>query len=385
MSDHLDLRRALAAAAAFAVIALCASSAHADALNGRISFTSFRFNANGDIFTMNPDGSDQRQLTAAPNHAAQTDWSPDGQDIAFRSRASGTFEVWRMDLYGRGLRQLTASPEQQASSQPTWFPDKSGILFRRSGGGLDAEIWQMGPVGESPALVTALASDQWYPSYSPDMTKVLFATTVVPPSDRGIFVMDTNGTNLRQLTDVPGALDSAPAWSPDGRQVAFESNRDGDTDIYVMNADGTDVRQLTHNTIHDEGPAWSPDGRQLAFTSGPDNLNGDIHVMNADGTNVRRLTFTPGRDESPDWQPIPHRTPLRACGDLVAQGPGAYSVGAGGRISCAKAMSVAARWLLGDAKVKGFACDTRDAGYDARKVDCARRDGSEVVFVARSG
>ena len=117
MSHHQVPRRAFAAA--FAVVALYASSAHADALNGRISFTSFRFNANGDIFTMNPDGSDQRQLTAAPNHAAQTDWSPDGQDIAFRSRASGNFEVWRMDLYGGGLHRLTFSPDQQASSQPT--------------------------------------------------------------------------------------------------------------------------------------------------------------------------------------------------------------------------------------------------------------------------
>ena len=68
----------------------------------------------------------------------------------------------------------------------------------------------------------------------------------------------------------PTSYDSAPAWSPDGRQIAFESTMDGDREIYVMNADGTNIRQLTHNTLWDEGPAWSPDGTKLAFSSGAD-------------------------------------------------------------------------------------------------------------------
>ena len=69
------------------------------------------------------------------------------------------------------------------------------------------------------------------------------------------------------------SMDSAPAWSPDGRQIAFESDLDGDPEIFVMNADGSGVRQLTHNTIWDEGPAWAPDGTKLAFSSGADNLD----------------------------------------------------------------------------------------------------------------
>jgi dipeptidyl aminopeptidase/acylaminoacyl peptidase len=108
----------------------------------------------------------------------------------------------------------------------------------------------------------------------------------------------------------PTSYDSAPAWSPDGRQIAFESTMDGDREIYVMNADGTNVRQLTHNTLWDEGPAWSPDQTKLAFSSGADDLHLDIWTMNVDGSGPRQLTTYPGRDESPDWGVNPHPVPV---------------------------------------------------------------------------
>ena len=91
-----------------------------------------------------------------------------------------------------------------------------------------------------------------------------------------------------------------------GRQIAFESDLDGDPEIFIMDADGTRVRQITHNTLWDEGPAWSPDGTMLAYSSGADNLHLDIFTMNPDGSNTRQLTTYPGRDESPDWGVNPH-------------------------------------------------------------------------------
>jgi hypothetical protein len=230
--------------------------------------------------------------------------------------------------------------------------------------------------GSNQRLVVHLPGDQLYPSYSPDMSKIGF-TTPVGPGDRAIFTIDADGSNLTTVFDVPGAYDSAPAWSPDGRQIAFESNQDGDMEVYVMNADGTNGRQLTDNTIHDEGPAWSPDGKRMAFTSGPDDLNGDIWVMNADGSDKLRLMDVPGRDESPDWQPIPHSGDYRACGDVTHTGGGAYSVKATGEgLDCEKAQAVASRWSAGalagqrDDSVEGFVCTSDNAGYSALKVEC---------------
>jgi Tol biopolymer transport system component len=107
-----------------------------------------------------------------------------------------------------------------------------------------------------------------------------------------------------------------PAWSPDGRKIAFVSDRAGNAEIYVMNADGSEQRRLTRNAAPDFGPAWSPDGRKIAFQSlrnaGPRacsqahvsaGCNWELYVMNADGSGQRRLTRDPGLDRGATWSP----------------------------------------------------------------------------------
>ena len=99
----------------------------------------------------------------------------------------------------------------------------------------------------------------------------------------------------------PGDVQT-PAWSPDGRKLAFVSQRDGNAEIYVMNADGSAQENLTRQPANDSHPSWSRDGGKLAFVSRRDG-NSEIYVMNADGSGLRNVTRTPRDDLDPAWSP----------------------------------------------------------------------------------
>jgi Tol biopolymer transport system component len=273
---------------------------------------------------MEADGSAKQQAVFHPDNDAQADWAPDGTKIVYRSRRSNRFEVSIVDFAVRDasgrpvVTDIPRAPDSTQSSQPAWFPDMSGLLYRRSGGtGTTAsDVYAMNLDGSNRRPLYVGPGDQFYPTLSPDGKRLLFST-VKGQDARNIQVVDLATGALTTLVDSsPTSYDSAPAWSPDGRQIAFESTMDGDREIYVMNADGSNIRQLTHNTLWDEGPAWSPDGTKLAFSSGADDLHLDIWTMNVDGSDPKQLTTYPGRDESPDWGVNPH--PATVGGSVTA-------------------------------------------------------------------
>lgn len=120
-----------------------------------------------------------------------------------------------------------------------------------------------------------------------------------------IYVIDTEGENLRRLTDDPVAAHSA-TWAPNGRAFAYVSHRDGNAEIYVMDLNKDETRRLTNHPAHDNNPAWSPDGEWIAFSSnreGDFKENYDLFKIDATGENLQRLTDEGRYNSAPAWSP----------------------------------------------------------------------------------
>jgi Tol biopolymer transport system component len=193
----------------------------------------------------------------------------------------------------------TATPSPTPISVPTPILPPAGngkIVFDRFEG---KKIYVMDANGANQTQITNNQADDLSPSWSPDGTKIAFASRLTGQGD--IYVMNADGSNQIRLTTSP-QVDGDPSWSPDGTKIAFASSRTGAGDIYVMNADGSNQIQLTTSLGGETEPAWSPDGGKIAFT---ESVNGDseVYVMNADGSNPTNLTHHVGSDTSPTWSP----------------------------------------------------------------------------------
>ena len=293
-----------------------------------IAFMSTRSDHNGEIFLMNPDGKRVRRLTRHLEYDAVPAWSPDGKKITFSSfrdlhKLKGIIfaEIYVMNPDGTNPINLTQSPERTDFSS-SWSPDGKQIAFTSDegfkwdgSGGSHRNIWVMDADGGNPRNLTNHGAKDLSPDWSPDGMQIAFESNRdggwefdfwKAPSD--IYVMTLDGANLINLTNHPAA-DGSPDWSPDGNQIAFVSNRDGDDnkEIYAINADGTNPINLTNHPAADGSPDWSPDGNQIAFQSNRDgDDNWEVFVMNADGTNPINLTNNRAWDSSPAWEPAPN-------------------------------------------------------------------------------
>jgi len=271
---------------------------------GLIAFVSDR-SGNQDVWIMNADGSDPRQLTTNSAQDGWPAWSPDGTRLAFQSRRGGAFNIFVAAVLGGSqvddgaVQKLTSSLPGRDSWEPAWSPDGRQLAYSAAQAS-GSDLFVMNADGTGKQRLTEDKAIDGGPAWSPDGRQIAFLTS--RDGDWEIYVMEADGSNVRRLTNQAGQ-DHSPSWSPDGARIAFVSDRDGNEEIYVMAADGANPQRLTNSEAEEWFPAWSPDGKRIAFSSSRDG-NQEIYVMNADGSDPTRLTDDSAEDFGPIWLPV---------------------------------------------------------------------------------
>ncbi|MDX1647803.1 MAG: hypothetical protein R3304_11720 [Longimicrobiales bacterium] len=199
-----------------------------------------------DVFVADADGSNLRQLTTEEGYDAEATVSPAGDRIVFTSVRNGDLDLYSMNLDGSDVVQLTDRLGYDGGA--FYSPDGSQIIWRA----------HYPEEGSEEAVDYERLLDQG----------------LLRPGELEIYVMDADGSNQRQVTDLGGA-NFAPYWHPDGDKILFSSNHHDpsgrDFEIYMINLDGTGLERITHSEGFDGFPVFSPDGRYLVFGSNRNN------------------------------------------------------------------------------------------------------------------
>ena len=256
------------------------------------------------LYVIREDGTGKRRLTTSRYSETQPAYSRDGKKIAFVSLRGRNEDIYVMNADGTGVRRLTTHPA--GDTAPAFSPDGKRIAFV-SLRAANYKLFVMNVDGSNQRQLTRTAN--WVidssPSWSPDGRWIAFTSNRLKDGNPEIFKIRPNGTGVTRLTftDTPGELgpdDGFPEWSADGRRILFSSTRHGaEHDVYVMNSDGKNVRRLTRNPNFDDWtPHYSRDGQRIVFWALAETTN-DVYVANADGSRVKRVT----RGATPLWRP----------------------------------------------------------------------------------
>ena len=212
-----------------------------------------------DIYTANADGSNRHRLTSYGIYTAEATLSPNGRSLVFTSLKDGDLDIYTMNVDGTDVRRLTNAPGYDGGA--FFSPDGKQIVYR---------AWH--PSGDSLRAYQGLLKQG-----------------LVRPNRMEIWVMNADGSEQRQVTNLGGA-NFAPFFTPDGKRIIFSSNyknpRSRNFDLFLVNLDGSGLEQVTTDTEFDGFPMFSPDGRQLVWAS-------NRHAPHPGGTDIFIADWSP--------------------------------------------------------------------------------------------
>ena len=251
-----------------------------------------------EIWAMDYDGANPRQITRIGSISLSPRPSPDGSRLAFSSL---TKTSWEIMMYSLELGRMVAFPRFGGTNlSPAWSPDGTRLAFSSSRGGAP-EIYVCDASGAGAKKLTSAKG----PDVSPTWNRKTGAQIAFVSGRTGlpqIYIMDADGTNVQRVTDEGYAV--SPSWSPNGQFLVFAWIRHygpgapGAQDIYIMDVATKQWVQLTHDGGRNDFPSWSPDGRHIVFQSSRTGSE-QIWTMLADGTNQKQLTN--GGGTQPQW------------------------------------------------------------------------------------
>ena len=261
----------------------------------KIAFLSLQ-NGNKELFVMDQEGVNIRQLTRDRSIVLSPAWSPDGKELAITTYRDRNPDLFAVSLNGVGRRPLSQQPG--INSAPMWSPDGSRLAFVMSKDG-NPEIYTMNRHGMDLRRVTNHPAIDTSPAWSPTGRQIAFVSGRAGSPQ--VYIMDAEGSNVRRLT-YQGNYNASPSWSPRGDRIAFASLEGGRFDVYVINVDGNGLSRLTMGNGSNENPSWSPDGRFLVFSSTRSGV-AQLYRMYDDGSGQHQLTSLQGGALSPVWSP----------------------------------------------------------------------------------
>ena len=250
-----------------------------------------------ELFVMDLDGENVRELTSDRGLVVSPSWSPDGKTILYTSYKTRQPELYSMSPEGSVARQLTKREGLEIGA--TFSPDGSQIAVGASSSGV-TNIVLFNPSGQMRAKLTNGSGIDVSPSWSPDGSQIAFCSNRAGGPQ--IYVMNSDGRNPRRLSFTGRPYCTSPSLSPKGDRIAFVC-QEGGNNLYVVPANGGNATQLTF-AGYNEDPSWSPDGSYLLFSTdfgkgGARNLA----IMSLSTSKVKQITFSKSENGQPAWSP----------------------------------------------------------------------------------